>query len=365
MSRILIIEDNAAVVETIRDAAKDAMPDIFIKHAQFAEMKQQLEESRPDIVVLDVYEGVATGDKVGEPAWQAIWDRVFCPVIIYSAGAMELEPPVPHDHPFVKAVKKGRKSEEIVVKHLCDFQPFVAVFRQVREEIAAVLRNVLQVTSAHMLKDNGDRDEQCATLARAARRRVAAMIDEKTVLSGEKLVGWEQYLVPALGEHPLTADVLRRVGGDAADATSYRLVLTPTCDMVRGKPKIEAVLTATCAPAQDFVTNCIGRDAAERKIKERLPGALTRGAIDGYLPLPEFPGEFPCMTACLKKLDLIPLSDIGTPGAEAIVYERVASIDSPFREQVAWHFVHTSGRPGIPDRDMDEWTDRIIGAARK
>lgn len=36
-------------------------------------------------------------------------------------------------------------------------------------------------------------------------------------------------------------------------------------------------------------------------------------------------------------------------------YFRVASIDSPFREQIVWAYMITSCRPGMPNRDMNLW----------
>jgi hypothetical protein len=38
---------------------------------------------------------------------------------------------------------------------------------------------------------------------------------------------------------------------------------------------------------------------------------------------------------------------------------RVASVDSPFREQIAWAFVQIAGRPALPDRDLESWVQEI------
>lgn len=45
--------------------------------------------------------------------------------------------------------------------------------------------------------------------------------------------------------------------------------------------------------------------------------------------------------------------------AEGIAFERIASVDSPFRELVTWSYLQVAGRPGLPDRDLDEWAEGI------
>ena len=41
-------------------------------------------------------------------------------------------------------------------------------------------------------------------------------------------------------------------------------------------------------------------------------------------------------------------------------YIRVVSIDSPFREQIAWAYLNTAGRPGVPDRDFAIWEKQYL-----
>ena len=63
------------------------------------------------------------------------------------------------------------------------------------------------------------------------------------------------------------------------------------------------------------------------------------------------------MMADLRDLEIIPIGDIGVDNKPFL---RVASIDSPFREMVAWAYLHTACRPGLPDRDFKAWRDEII-----
>ena len=67
------------------------------------------------------------------------------------------------------------------------------------------------------------------------------------------------------------------------------------------------------------------------------------------------------MMADLKKLELIPISEIG----ESAKYIRIASLDSPCRELISWAYMHTACRLGLPDRDYQSWNKEIIDAYRE
>ena len=63
------------------------------------------------------------------------------------------------------------------------------------------------------------------------------------------------------------------------------------------------------------------------------------------------------MAVYLKDLELILLERINGEGK---TFERVASIDSPFRELVAWAYMQVACRPGLPDRDTETWSEEIV-----
>jgi CTP synthase len=41
-------------------------------------------------------------------------------------------------------------------------------------------------------------------------------------------------------------------------------------------------------------------------------------------------------------------------------YCRIASVDSPFREQIVWAHMINACRPGMPSRDMTLWAKELI-----
>lgn len=74
------------------------------------------------------------------------------------------------------------------------------------------------------------------------------------------------------------------------------------------------------------------------------------------LPFPKFGTKIPTMAADLRQLELIPFAEI----VDENYYRRIASIDSPFRELISWAYMQTACRPGLPDRNVDEWCDEIV-----
>lgn len=65
----------------------------------------------------------------------------------------------------------------------------------------------------------------------------------------------------------------------------------------------------------------------------------------------------PTMAAYLRDLEFIPFGDIGIQDKPFL---RIASIDSPFRELIAWAYLNTACRPGLPDRDFNSWCNEVI-----
>jgi len=203
-------------------------------------------------------------------------------------------------------------------------------------------------------------------LVRGVRRRIAARMDLSAMSNGETLCSWEQFIIPPIESQLLCADLIRATDGNATDATSYRLVLTPSCDLVPhgGKAKISDVLVAPCVKMDECLKTIeitASRISKEREDCEKeLRRSLTQPHIAGYVPLPAHPAHLPHMAAKLRKLELIPLSDIATAGETGKKFVRVASIDSPFREQIAFAYGQLATRFGMPDRDIAGWAKDLL-----
>jgi DNA-binding NarL/FixJ family response regulator len=362
MKNVLVIDDEAGVAEIVVEAIEHGIPGLKCEAVtDFAAASDRIAELRPDAIVLDLMEGNRSSNLPGERTWRSVWKDTFCPVVIYTGWEGDLTPPVPPNHPYVKVVIKGAGSEAQVVTHLKGFAPAVSAIKTLREEVELAIRQVLRDTAGAGVISGEDESQ----LLHAGRRRLAALMDAPTAATQNALKSWEQYLLPPIGESPLTGDVLCRRGADRSSCIEYRLVLTPSCDLVKGR-KPSSVLVAKCGPVALLVkamslslSPTKRQDSESRLVKE----ALTQGVWNGWVPLPEFPGHIPLLAANLKDLEVIPFAQVCSEDPADAVFDRVASIDSPFREQVAWAFLTTVARPGMPDRDLPTWATGCMRSA--
>ena len=209
---------------------------------------------------------------------------------------------------------------------------------------------------------------QEVVLPRAVRRLVAARVDAGAS-SEARLLAWERFVVPPLGSHLLTGDILCR-DIEHADEDDFRLVLSPSCDLVvrrNGRAAVDRVLVARCEEITRLGKYQLtaGRHLSD-DMKENLLPLLTEGMVGHFLPIPEFRGQVPPMVANVKRLELLGWREVQLEGEEDggqlpadQRFRRVASTDSPFREMVVWAYLRVAGRPGLPDVDVNGWLDML------
>jgi len=355
--RVLVVEDDDGVAATLKDTIEQAVAQSeCVVQASFEAACAMLHNEIFDAVVLDQFEGEKDEkNKKAQQVWRTIWDIQFMPVVVYSAFDLELDQDFPRDHPILTYIAKGSE-HDAVAKHITLITPYLSQLQVVRDEVRLVVRGALikvapVISQSAQEISNGKPDQ----LARVVRRRIAARMDLNTVLTDSKPAAWEQYINPPLDEQWLMGDILRKRDGDPQDPSSYRLVLTPSCDLAqrKGKRKVNKVLACQCENIGRYVEVA---KVSKDKLSE-LTRLLTEPQVGGYVPLPGYHNEMPPMSAALRSLELIPIEDIGDDGTSNFV--RVASVDSPFREQIAWAFVQIAGRPAVPDRDLEGWIEEI------
>lgn len=367
MLKLLFVEDDPSTVEEVLELVRreqDLVPEV----CGFEEAQESILESLPDIVVIDLL--AAIDEPEGLKTRDFVWKTQFCPIVVYSARPDLHEDDEEYgSHPFVKSVQKGRGSPKKVLHALREFRPHVDALKKTKRHIIQSFSLAMRDVAPDAFKVHTNANRRKETILRAGRRRLAALMDNFP--DGDAvLVSWEQYLCPPVSSDPETGDVLCCAVGcnDAPD--SFRIVLTPSCDMVAADgraAKTESVLVAKCCSMRSGLERtslkgmlaATGRDK-QRKLRDRLKTTLlSRGSLDGLVPVPALPGRIPTMMANLRNLQLIPIENIGKPG-EAKEFIRVASIDSPFREALSWAYLQVSGRPGLPERDLDSWSREIL-----
>lgn len=358
MLKVLFIDDQPESVATVVEELTEKITGVLTKVENFHNAESLLQSFLPDIVVLDIFKGqTSEGDTAGLPVHELIWNECFCPIVIYSALLDDVSNSIER-HPFVEMVLKGAGSESLVVSHIESFRPHVEALNAVQSNLRKHVNRELKSTAPRVFEIIEDPDNRRDVFVRAAKRRIAAMMDEP---SEEPILCWEQYLYPPVGSCLLTGDIIRKKEEDGDKAEHYSIVLTPSCDLVGTsvrKPKVEKALVAHCTHIKNLLPEVnIRSNTGEVNFKKRLLPLLNKGYGTYCLPLPELPGVLPPMTAELKKLELIDMNLIGE--GEGCEYCRVASVDSPFREMITWAYLQVTGRPGLPDRDFDDWANHI------
>ncbi|PJZ28318.1 response regulator [Leptospira kmetyi] len=358
--KILFIEDDP---EAVTDAFELSVKSNWKpKILNFSEANEELQSFKPDVIILDLFKNSpgTMHENAGESSFKFIWEKRFCPVVIYSSDPDSLpDDEEIENHPFVKKVKKGKDSHKEVVSTIKSFENHVGALKETEahfeQEMSTVLKkvapNIFNFFEEPLRKD---------ALTRACRRRLAASMDDYAA-EGSFLANWEQYIFPVISKDLLLGDILFLKDSDHDKPENYFIILTPSCDLVNTafrKPKVKNVLVAQCCSIEE------GKNFSEllktkdkEKLKKKLRLALTAGYFDSLFPLPALRNLLPHMFANLKSLKLIPFEEIGD---ERTNYIRKASVDSPFREMISWAYTQVAGRPGVPDRNFDLWIKEMM-----
>lgn len=364
--KVLIIEDSEEAAEAIKAGIEENIEHTTVEYVgDFESAVPMMMVPRSfEVIILDLYKGdVDITNLEGQAVWEAIWQERLVPVIVHTAGPPDLDPPIPDDNPFISIIIKGEGSDQRIAQHLETITPLVLSLRSVENEFRAAIHHVISTTSELIWKlVAADEDKRSAVLLRTARRRLAATMDQETFSSEEKALAWERYIYPPLEDSLLTGDVIRVRAADHADPDSYRLVLSPSCDLQRSREKVKSVLVARCGAVAGFAESVKSRARANKagELRRKMPSFLTRPQVGGHIALPGFGPVLPPLSANLRDLELIPLESVIAIDDGGAEFERVASVDSPFREQIAWAYLQISGRPGVPDSNLKAWSQEIV-----
>ena len=316
----------------------------------------------PEIIVIDLMDGGVVTDptgKGGKAVFDQIWEKNFCPIIAYSSNLDLLDNYLSEEnrgHPFIIKVNKGSGSEVNLYRNIEKLDKCVSQINQIKSEINTILQNTLRDSTKHLFDSIDKFNLQENLLLRLGRRRIAAMLDETSQLC-PKILPWEQYICPPVSQYPQMGDLICMKPFDKSKPELFFVILTPSCDLIPRdtnegeKPKVSRVLCVKC-------------DSIE--IKKDFAKKYKQGFKNGIGLVPGISSQLPTMTFDLKNnLTIIAYDLIDNKNEAGIEYIRVASIDSPFREHLAWHFSQIACRPGTPDRDFEGWQENEVKEALK
>jgi len=364
MMKVLFIDDEPVNIEDAVKEVKNITDDINVRvETDFSKVDDSIAGFSPDILIIDLVNQARIGDQgefVGLEVLESIWRTRFLPMIVYSGRTELLETKI-HDHPLVWVVTKGLQSDLHIVDAVHGLSNIVDSLNEARNRIETELSIVLRdVAPTAFTALNGTEQSAPEAIKRACFRRLSAIVDNP-MLEYEKCEPWEQYVFPPLSDDLMLGDILKCRDEPSGDPNAYRVVLTPSCDLVtRGNSNVGEALVARCRPWTDRLGSMrLDRRTNRSRLVERLSSVLNRGFQDSIIPIPGLPGKFPDMVVDLRELELVPLCD-----DDSISYCRVASVASPFRELVSWAYIQVSGRPGLPVRDVQGWAERVANEVR-
>ncbi len=350
--KILIIDDDHDSIRPLIDYFQKR--GFEFKQTDFGLYEKTVGEFRPDIIVLDLMKGSPDpSGEGGKKEFGDIWKFYFCPVVIYSANP-DLLGEV--DLPIVIKIKKGSQSVSEFDGKIKELELYVHTLTEITTEIDILTHQALR-GAFPAISSSG---EIHLKLKYLIKRRLAALIDINTDINPMPHP-WDKYLYPPIDNNLRLADILYNTAAEKNRPEAYRLILTPSCDIdtTNGrKPKVNRVLCAIFEDYSEFLKKAKIPKAKKDEPDRKLQGIISTGFYGEYIPFPSLLNFIPGMCANLKNLELIEFEKIGNSSESPFM--RIASIDSPFRELIAWAFLSTSGRPGVPEREPGSLIEEIL-----
>ena len=184
-----------------------------------------------------------------------------------------------------------------VSKIIQGYEPQVSALSEVGYEIQHALNRALKEVAPRVFENITDGDQRRDALTRFARRRVAAAMDESLSSGGPNLRSWEHYLCPPTSRRLLTGDILWKTEGNRKDPSSYRVVLTPSCDLVaegERQPNVKTVLAAICSSPERVTSELrLSPSGRKRQMEGKAPAGPAAGPWALAFTCPGVAGRIP------------------------------------------------------------------------
>ena len=362
--KLLLVEDNEETVKGICDYAYDNKWEC--QRTDFEKATDQIAIFDPDIIVMDWMFDAEEVDK-GSYIFDEVYHKRFIPIIIFSAVAETIELPEDvKDTPLIEILSKG--DEQNVIRCIEKWKPYIKAVNNLHLELNKSLLSSVQAIDNFLKMDTYPGDD---VIKYMLNKRTTYYFDKDYI--GSVPPAWIQYEYPPVQEALLVADILRCISDEndmeeVGRPEEYCVVLTPSCDMARAKAG-QVILVAECQEANRFSKDAVlskkeqkGEELYDKK-KDNLVRALHTGYNAAKVALPELPNKIPYMTIDLKRIKQLSIGEIAASEKKidkTAKYYRVASVNSPFREQIVWAHMINSCRPGMPERNMAEWAEGIM-----
>lgn len=340
---------------------------------EFADALKLMQAHRFDLLILDVRLGPhdeVRAEEAGITTLEAIQQRCFVPVVFYTA----LPRLVRHlEMPPIWVVEKTEGLSRLLETVRSVFATRLpAVNRALLRHLDTVQRDYMWGFVArnwHQFGDTSDRTALAYLLARRlalslSRQGIQHLAQELGDPTGRAIAEglvhpMQYYVMPPVEPSPLAGDLYQ---GQIGQQTGYWVLLTPSCDLIAGREKAERVLCARClflteqGEYQTWHKVLPNPDPSiEGKLKELLKNH--RGGVQ--------PERFYFLPGALTLPDLVVDFQqlVSLPRGQMDSLERLASVDSPFAEDLMARFMRYFGRIATPDLDVEYILSRLRSEA--
>jgi CheY-like chemotaxis protein len=368
MFRILHVEDETQLADQIRDffQAKGRFGDIEVtitRYDNIEDAKVVLDTTFFDLIILDLR---LAGENDGTEFLNYVKNKRFVPVVFYTGLAGKVR-----EETLVRVVLKDAGGlerlrdavNEIIKEGISQFQTSLRSF--VENSVKDYMWDFVNRYAHPMKKELFD--ENAKILKKLVLRRLAAelretntvdlFLSQSTATLSDRVVEEadpvvqpiEFYIIPPIFKYLAAGDVLSgKIGGEE----SIWVVLHPTCDMIQradGQCKAEYVTVAKANPLTSFAEyNEWEGEKSKSKIKA-LQKLIHNSKQDGQAERFWFlPGTLNIPHS------VVDFQQIKTDLPDNLMkLDKVASLDSPFAENLLTSYSRYKGRIGQPRINAD------------
>ena len=334
----------------------------------FNKALEKLESFKYDFIILDVRVGSLEDEREEEEgikALELIKAKKFLPVIFYTGLPDKVKA---LETPLVRVIENTEGYPVLLdtIKELLASK-IPHVNREIMRHVDEVQRKYMWDFAAAnwaAYSDTADKTSLAYLLARRLSRSLdgpgiqnlaAKLGDTGSIWCDEQNVHPMMYYVfPPLGNRYLAGDIFQMQSGEI---TEYAILITPSCTIVQGKADYMLFSKCTLLSETKQYREWKANPKAENpRYIDRLKNILSNHN-ERYFFLPSV-FQLPDLVVDLQQTMTIEKSEFAKKLDEKTI-NIIASLDSPYSEEVVAQYGRYFGRLGTPDLNIDLVIDRL------
>ena len=358
---LLIVEDDAAAIETYKDNIDsfNKTSDIQINPTfkqTLSEAKQALIDPNYDAAIIDLKLASNSMELEGLEIVEEIEKKLRFPIFIVSGSIAQVNK---EENVFLKKRARDGTFKSILSEILSIYQTGITKILGNKGEINNYLHTIFWkhlATSLDKWVDDPLRnaDEKHKTLLRYILLHIQEYLELDEQANFENYHPSEIYITPVIKSKVFTGDIVKKNGTEE----TY-IILTPSCDLAQGKAK-DILLVEIEEETRGILlekTNIIKsrREAAVQlaNAEKDLNNLISNSFSNKYHFLPKY-NNIKAGLINFQKLKSVRVQDFEAN------FSRIASINGSFTKDIVARFSYYYSRQGSPDFNKKEIYDSLI-----